>query len=67
MNPISFDESHPFELRPETQSHEEVGVSTELSLELGLIEPVRAPLQELLETPLGVTDCWIDVKYHHDA
>lgn len=67
MNSVRFDGSHLFELRPEAQSHEEVGVSAELSLELGLIEPVRTPLEEFLKTPPSVTDCRIDVKYYHDA
>lgn len=67
MNSVRFDGSHFFELRPETQSQEEVGVSAELSLELGLIEPVRTPLEELLKTLPSVTNCWIDVKYYHDA
>lgn len=67
MNSVRFDAPHPLELRPEAQSHEEVGVSSELSLELGLIEPVRAPLQELLKTLPSVTKCWIDVKYYHGS
>jgi len=67
MNSVRFDGSHLFELRPEAYSHEEVGVSTELSLELSLIEPVRTPLEELLKTLPSVTKCWIDVKYYHDA
>lgn len=67
MNSVRFDGSHLFELRPEAQSHEEVGVSTELSLELGLIEPVRTPPEELLKTVPSVTNCWIDVKYYHDS
>ena len=67
MNSVRFDGPHPLELRPEAQSQEEVGVSAELSLELGLIEPIRAPLQELLKTPPSVTNCWIDVKYYHDS
>lgn len=67
MNSVRFDGSHLFELRPEAQSHEEVGVSAELSLELGLIEPIRATPNELLETVPSVTNCWIDVKYYHDS
>lgn len=67
MNSVRFDGSHLFELRPEAQSHEAVGVSTELSLELGLIEPVRTPLEELLKTIPSVTNRWIDVKYYHDS
>lgn len=46
MNSVRFDGPHPFELRPETQSQEEVPVVTKLSLELGLIEPVRSPIKE---------------------
>lgn len=67
MNSVRFDGSHLFELRPEAQSHEEVGVSVELSLELGLIEPVRTPLQELLKTPPSVTKRWIEMKYYHGS
>lgn len=67
MNSVRFDGPHPLELRPEAQPHEEVGVSAELSLELGLIEPVRTPLEELLKTIPGITNCRINVKYHHDA
>lgn len=67
MNSVRFDGSHPLELRPEAQSHEEVGVSAELSLELSLIEPIRATPNERLKPLPGVTNCRIDVKYYHDA
>lgn len=67
MDPIGFDAPHLLKLRPEAQPYKEVGVSTKLSLELGLIEPVRTTMNECLKPISGITNCRIDVKYYHDA
>ena len=67
MNPIGFDAPHLLKLRPETQPHKEMRGVPKLPPELGLIEPVRATPNERLKPIPGVTNCWIDVKYYHDA
>lgn len=65
MNPIGFDGQHLLKLRPETQPHKEMQGVPQLPLELGLIEPVWATLNEGLKPLSGITNCWVDVKYYH--
>jgi hypothetical protein len=65
MDPIGFDGHHLLKLRPETQPHKEMRGVPQLPLELGLIEPVWATLNEGLKPLSGITNCWVDVKYYH--